>query len=148
MYCSGCGSAVNDKLNYCNICGAKLLKEEATAAKSMLENFLTTIAFVVLGGFGLLLGLVGILLKNGVDTKDASIIVIFYLAALTMISFMLLRLLPKLIDAKLNDGKTGTTEIYRAPQIAAKTPPQLEEPLQPAASVTEHTTRNFEKIPR
>ncbi len=148
MYCAGCGTSVNDKLNYCNVCGAKLVKEDGPDATSVLNNFLTAIVVVVLGGFGILVGMLAILLYNGVQPKDAGLIALFFLVSLTVISFMLLRLLPRLLDAKLNEEKAVTRQTYQAPQIKPKATAQLEEHREPAVSVTEHTTRNFEKVPR
>jgi hypothetical protein len=149
MFCSACGSTVNDKLNYCNNCGAKLLKEKAEETpKSMMDNLLTSLTFVALGGFGILVGLVSVLLKNGFDHKGIMVVAFFYLAALFGICYMLVSQLPKLIDAKL-DRKKETPESYQAPQpqLFAKTTAQLEEHREPAMSVTDHTTRTFDKIP-
>lgn len=147
MFCSACGSTVNDKLNYCNNCGAKLLKEKAEdTPKSMMDNLLTTLTFVALGGLGILVGLTVALLKNGFQQQGIMVIAFFYLAALFGICFMLLNQLPKLIDAKLDQNRE-TPEGYQAPsQLFAKTTAQLEEHREPA-SVTDHTTRTFDKIP-
>lgn len=147
MFCSACGSTVNDKLNYCNNCGAKILKENTEETpKSMMDNLLTSLVFVALGGFGILVGLVSVLLKNGFDHKGIMVIAFFYLAALFGICFMLLSQLPKLIEAKL-DRNRETPEGYQPPQqLFAKTTAQLEEHREPA-SVTDHTTRTFDKIP-
>lgn len=148
MFCSNCGHEISDKLNYCKSCGVRLAKEHDVAtAKSMFDSFLTTIGIVIIGGFGILVGLVAVLLRNGVDPKDTGIIAMMYLSALTITSFMLLRLLPRLIDARLNSSKPANEEKYVAPQISARTPAQLEEFRQPA-SVVDATTRNFEEIPR
>jgi hypothetical protein len=148
MYCPTCGTAISDKLNYCKSCGARLVRgEDSAAAKSMLNKFLTTISIVILGGFSILVALVAVLLHNGASPKDVGIISVFYLAALTMTSFLLLRLLPKLIDAQLKDRHLPPIETYVAPPIDGRTPAQLDEFRQPV-SVVENTTRNFEKMPR
>ena len=146
MFCAACGNVVNDKLNYCNNCGAKIAKESEETPKSMMDNLLTSLVFVVLGGFGILVGLVSVLLKNGFDQKGIMLIAALYLAALSGICFMLLRSLPKIIDAKLNP-KNETPESYQPPQLAARTTAQLEEYREPAVSITENTTRTFDKIP-
>jgi hypothetical protein len=146
MYCSTCGSAVSEKLNYCKNCGAKIAKDAEETPKSVTDNLLTTLAFVALGGFGILVGLTAVLLKNGFDQKGILLMAFFYLAALSGICFMLLRNLPKLIDARL-DRPSEAPESYQPPQLYARTTAQLEDRGEPVASVTEQTTRAFDKIP-
>ena len=149
MYCATCGSAVSDKLNYCKNCGAKIAKDEEETPKSMMNNLLTTLVFVVLGGFGILVALTAVLLKNGFDQKGIMLIAALYLAALFGICYMLLSQLPKLIDAKLNyKPEAPPAESYQPPLFAKTTAQLLEEHREPVASVTDHTTRTFDKIPR
>jgi len=145
MYCSTCGSSISEKLNYCKNCGAKIAKDEEETPKSMMDNLLTAITFVVLGGFGILVGLIAVLLKNGFDHKGIMVITFFYLGALSLIGYMLLSQLPKLISAKLVE-RNKTLENHQ-PQLFAKTTAQLEEYREPVSSITENTTRTFDKIP-
>jgi len=145
MYCAACGSEINDKLNYCKNCGAKIAKEEEETPRSMMDNLLTTLGFVSLGGFGILIGLTVVLLNNGFNQAGVMVIAGIYLVVLFGICYMLLRHLPKLIDAKLHQ-KQETRESYEPPQLFAKTTTQLEEHREPAVSITENTTRNFEKV--
>ncbi len=112
----------------------------------MMDNLLTALTFVALGGFGILIGLVAVLLKNGFDHKGIMVIAFFYLAALFGVCYMLLNQLPKLIDAKIKP-KRETPESYQPPQLFAKTTAQLEEHREPVMSVTDNTTRTFDKIP-
>ncbi len=147
MYCSSCGSETNETLNFCKKCGKRLEKGvDSATAKSMFEAFMTGTVVVIVGGLGILIGLIAMLLHNGVAPKDAGIIAMIYLAALTITSVMLLRNLPKLIDARLGSSRPEPTE-YAAPQLTSKTPAQLDEARQPA-SVVEDTTRTLDKVPR
>jgi len=146
MFCSTCGSTVSDKLNYCKNCGAKIIKDSEETPSSMMDNLLTALTFVTLGGFGILIGLVAVLLKNGFDHQGIMLIAGLYLAALSGICYMLLSQLPKLIDAKINQ-KRETPESYQPPQLFAKTTAQLEEHREPVMSVTDKTTRTLDKIP-
>ncbi|HEY8562279.1 MAG TPA: hypothetical protein VIL74_18025 [Pyrinomonadaceae bacterium] len=150
MFCAACGSAINDKLNYCKNCGAKIAKEEEETPSSMMNNLLTSVTFVALGGLGILVGLSTVLLKNGFDHKGIMVIAALYLFALSGICYMLLSQLPKLIDAKLNrkPAEPPAAETYQPPQLFAKTTAQLEEQREPIMSVTDHTTRTFDKVPR
>ena len=147
MYCSSCGSLMNAELNYCKKCGAKLtkVKEEKDLPKSILDNLLTTLFLVVMFGLGILVGLVAVLLGNGVNHETVTIIAAFYLIAVFSICYMLLSQIPKLIDAKINP-KRETPESYQPPQLASQTAAQLEEHREPVGSVTDNTTRIFDKV--
>lgn len=151
MFCAACGSAINDKLNYCKNCGAKIVKDEEETPSSMMNNMLTSLTFIALGGLGILIGLTAVLLKNGFDQAGIAVIAGLYLAALFGICYMLLSQLPKIIDARLNQKREAdltAAENYQPPQLFAKTTAQLEDHREPVASVVDHTTRTFDKVPR
>ncbi len=107
---------------------------------------LTTLCFVVFGGLGILVGLVAVLLKNGITHPGVTVIAVFYLAALAAVCYLLLSPVPKLIDANIKKY-TGKNESPQPVLLSSPTTAQLEEHRQPAASITENTTRNLEKIP-
>jgi len=146
MYCSTCGSSINDTLKYCKNCGVKLSKddEKEDTPESILDNLLTTLCFVAIFGFFFLVGLVAILLDKIIAHQIVILIVISYLAALFGICYMLLSQVPKLIDAKLNK-KSERGENVQPAQLYAKNTARLEEPREPVMSVTENTTRTLEK---
>lgn len=150
MYCPNCGQTANKNLKYCNSCGERLSKaaeidKDGTPGK-MLDNILTTLFLVVMFGFGILVGLVAVLLGNGTKTEVVTVIVIAYLAAIFGICFMLAKQVPKLIDAKLRSTSTSH-ESASQPQLQPLTTAQLSDFRQPVASVTDHTTRTLEKVP-
>lgn len=145
MYCANCGSLINETLKYCKSCGVRLVKETGDdSSKSILNILLLVIGLVAVFGFGILVGLVAVLLKNSVLPEALVMISFAYLGVLFSICFMLLRQIPKLIDAKLNQ-KHQTSEILQPIQIQTKNTAQLEEHREPVMSVTEHTTRTLEK---
>lgn len=148
MYCAKCGSLINDALKYCKNCGAKIGKdkEKEKTPKSVIDDLLTTLCFVVLGGLGILIGLVSVLLQNGINQSSVAIVCVFYVASIAAIGYMLLSPLPKLIDANINKNAERDEPAPPA-QLSAPTTAQLQEHREPAASVTEKTTRNLEKIP-
>lgn len=145
MYCSKCGNFADDGLKYCKSCGAKLKPDKAiNSAKDMLDNILTTLFLVVMFGLGILVGLVAVLLGNGVEPKFVVFISIAYLAAIFGICYTLSAQVPKLIDARLN-RPNETPEFLTPDQLSPKTTGQLPEHLKPA-SVTEHTTRTLDEV--
>lgn len=150
MFCSKCGSQINGKLKYCNICGAKLIKTdeyEEEGKFSPLNSLITTIAFVALGGLGILVGLLAMLLKQGVNHEPIAIIAGMYLIALTAICFSLIRVMTKLIDSNAKEKAGSQNQIFQPVQFPTPNTAQLEEPKQQPFSVVDKTTRTFEKIP-
>jgi hypothetical protein len=150
MYCPNCGKTVSKKLKYCNGCGERLSKaveidKDSTPGK-MLDNILTTIFLVVMFGLGILVGLVAVLLGNGVRIESVAVIVVAYLAAVFGICFMLLKQVPKLIDARLRAIDRADEPAERR-HLSPITTAQLEEYREPAMSVTDHTTRTLDKVP-
>lgn len=137
-------------LNYCKNCGAKLVKEtDEDAPKSMLDHVLTSLCVIALFGLGILVGLVAVLLSKGVDEKGVILLAFFYLVALSGIFYKLLSQASKLIDANLKERRVEISEFVQpARELKQATTAQLEEFREPAvASVTENTTRIFDKIP-
>jgi len=146
MYCSTCGSSINDSLKYCKNCGVKLVNdgEKQDAHGAMLDDLLTTLCFVAIFGFAFLVGLVAILLDKVIAHQIVVLIVIGYLSTLFGICYMLLSQVPKLVDAKLNK-KSERGEAIQPAQLYAKNTAQLAEPRESVTSVTENTTRTLEK---
>lgn len=150
MFCSECGNQTNGKLRYCNSCGAKMAKnvdDDETGKVSPLNSLITTIAFVALGGLGILIGLLAMLLNKGVNHEPIAIIAGMYLIALTAICFSLIRVMSKLIDANAKEKAGSHNQVFQPVQLPAPNTAQLEEPKQQPFSVIENTTRTFEKIP-
>lgn len=150
MFCPNCGTTVNKKLKYCNACGERLSKagevdKDGTPGK-MLDNILTTLFLVVMFGLGILVGLVAVLLANNVYPQFVAIITIAYLAVIFAICSMLLRQVPKLIDAKLKMS-VATDELFAPRQLEPVITGQLEEFRAPVGSITDRTTRTLDKVP-
>jgi len=147
MFCPNCGKTVDAKLKYCNGCGERLSKADEVDADGMpgkmLDNILTGIFLIVMVGLGILVGLVAVLLGNDVQIAPVVVIVFAYLTAIFGICFMLLKQVPKLIDARLK--AMNLAEHPRS--LQAPITAQLEEFREPAMSVTEHTTRTLDKAP-
>ena len=147
MFCFKCGNQLNTSLNYCNNCGAKTAKETEDEGKtSPLNGLIKTIAFVALGGLGILIFLLSKLLDKGITHEAAAIIAVVYLIALTAICFSLIRVMSKLIDINIKEKTESRNQIFSTVQFPVLNTAQLEEAKQPF-SVVDITTRTFEKIP-
>ena len=150
MHCSNCGSKVDKKLRFCNNCGERLSKaseiDKDGMPGKMLDNILTTIFLIVMFGMGILVGLVAVLLGNGMRVEPLLIVVLAYLAVIFGICFTLLRQVPKLIDARLRTTE-GYGQAEQPAYLRPATTAQLEEFREPAMSVTDSTTRTLDNSP-
>jgi len=141
MYCSTCGTLINTELNYCNRCGARVDKL-ATVENSSATGYLSmATGFVGLGGLGLTVGLIAMLLKNGVVIEAVVMLALAFLFAVFGMTFLMIRQ----ISQMSNTSQPSRKNVFENPQLNSPNTAQLEEPRQPARSVTENTTRTLEK---
>jgi hypothetical protein len=145
MYCSSCGVAVNSELTYCNYCGAKLNRDGSRKSGEVRPEALVMmmVATFVMGTFVITL-LMG-MMKAVLRLDFGPIMVIFALCFLLMcaIESVFIRLL-----LRSQRGAAETKE--NRPAYQRGTTKELAEesqaPLEPVASVTEHTTRAFSPV--
>ena len=148
MYCAGCGSLISAELNYCKSCGMRLLSDEKPETSNrVLALLVVTFGVVTVVGLGILLALIALLLDRVATEKTFGIIVVFYLATLAAIEFVLGSQISKLINASIGKEKKTASKTVQPAQISAPITAQLPEHREPVRSVTEHTTRTFDKIP-
>ena len=145
MYCSKCGNVISDKLNYCNICGGKLTNDTDNSHEPILNSLIISITLISLVGLGCVIGLVAMLLGNGVAQPTIVFLAIFFLLALLGIVFTVGKQISKLIDSKLVKN-TQTNDIILPHQLSAPTTAQLEEPKKQPFSVTDNTTRTLDEV--
>jgi len=142
MYCSTCGTLINTELNYCNRCGARVDKLAVSENKSeALEYLSMATGFVGLGGLGLTVGLIAILLEYNLIPQVVVMLSVAFLATVFGISFLMVRQISQMSNASQPSKKDS----FENPQLSSPNTAQLEEPRQPARSVTENTTRTLEE---
>lgn len=150
MYCSRCGSLIDEDLNFCSRCGERVNKNElAESSKKqseMLDNLAITVICFGVGGLGCLVGLVAVLLGNNVIPLVVVLIVLAYLAAWFGVCYKLLGQISKLVDANLEKKKSKDDESFQPSRLAAPRTTHLESPREPVASVTENTTRTLDEV--
>lgn len=141
MYCATCGTEIKPGLNYCNRCGARVDKLTAPENPFSASAYLSmATGFVGLGGLGLTVGLIALLLKNGVVIEAVVFLALVFLLTVFGMSFLMLRQISQMTNAL-----PAREKFYENPQLNPPNTAQLEEPRQPARSVTENTTRTLEK---
>jgi hypothetical protein len=147
MFCSTCGAALTKGLSYCNRCGAKTTLSTNQLAPSGPPDKLAEIVMglsvisgvVVLGGFFFVYLLVTKLLDRLINPSAIIVFMMFSLAAVFGISWLLIRQLTRTLDVYLRTDKKEKQQ-----KLAAPDTPQLAAPREPIPSVTENTTRAFE----
>jgi hypothetical protein len=147
MYCSFCGAALTPGLSYCNRCGAELGAKDRIAAgpkEAPQESVVWGIVAVTVVGLGGIIGLMAVM-KNVLQFNDGLIIVfslLFFLAFLGVDAVFIWLLLRSKIDYRYGEGLAqqkvpSTLELSEA---RARVLPE------PAASITEHTTRTMDPV--
>ena len=140
MYCSICGSEVNAELNYCKRCGARVDKL-AVREKSSAASYLSiATGFVGFGGLGLTITLISILLERGVTPFVIVILVLAFLCTVFGITLSMLQQISRMS----NVSSPANEKFFNDPQLNSPRTARLEEPRQPAVSITENTTRTLE----
>ena len=154
MFCSNCGNELREGLKYCNRCGvqtnAELEKLEASSgSKKVAQGLTIATGWVGFGGVVGLAILIGNLLRREFIPREAVVIVLIFAALVFGIVFLLIRLISNLTN-QASPQNLPTQKFQNEEPESYLPPPQtarLNSPIfQPASSVTENTTRDFEQI--
>lgn len=143
MFCSGCGTEIQTGLNYCNRCGSRVGSTEPVA-----EILSQSVAYV--GGFGLIayIFVVLVMVRASVDMRALVMISLFYLSALFGICFLLIRQAGTFSKRKPPERQEDAS-VQQQAYLRPITTAQLDEPRDMGIdSVTDHTTRTLEEVPR
>jgi len=147
MFCSSCGVAVSKGLSFCNYCGARLPSNEASLEFREVRPQLLVSAMA--GIF--VLGLPGIVflifMLNAVHLDPGQVMAFAWTTLLLLIALEAFFVMLLLRRRPLKDEPRQDHQ-FKGPQtneLEAKHAGALSEPV---ASVTEHTTRAFDPIPR
>jgi hypothetical protein len=151
MFCPSCAAEYTIGLNYCNRCGANL--STAPASNEIVAISLTkptliitaTLLLLTLGGFaGIISG--AIEMTRAVGGGDLSMALVFFgMLTILVVDIFLARQLSKLINASLAGYKLPRAKQPSTPFANELPPRPVTARFEPAPSVTEHTTRFFEK---
>ena len=150
MYCPVCGAESTQGLNYCKRCGAGLsastppVEQRASIGKAM-GAMLFLVSLVSIAGFIALFSTVYNLgERTAFDTRALIAIMAFGGATVVGVVGLLVWLLLRLSGVQTSVTRVDVPNMVLREHVA----PQL--PASPISmpSVTEHTTRNFERSPR
>ncbi len=150
MFCPSCGIEYTVGLNYCNRCGANLSLTPGTNAEVVPLNVTkptliigVTLLMLTLGGFaGLISG--AIEMAKTVGGKDLSLALVFFgMLTILIVDVSLVRQLSKLVNASI--ASHNLPQPRKAPSLFQTFSRPSTGRLEPAPSVTENTTRFFER---
>ena len=147
MFCSKCGNRLSAELNFCNRCGTAVNKTGSETRDANSGKLLESLPYIGVFGFVGFVFMVVMLLKNQAPEKILILLSFFYLATLFGIFFLILQH-AKNSSGKNAPDKSDERDFVPLVELPAKNTNQLNEYRQPAITVTEETTRNFDKIPR
>lgn len=143
MFCTSCGAQLAPGLSYCNRCGVNL-RDRNESNTTVVSAFLT--AITVLGAAGLFVMLFGSVIlrrKANMDQEFIGIFLTFTFLFVSLIEFMLIRNLSKLLTQKETQTRSFAPPVTNDLRL-----PQHSTLGEPVPSVTENTTRTLEYATR
>lgn len=156
MYCPTCGTQLTKELAYCPRCGANLAPTERApkASPARLTGATWALALsttlVALGGIALLFIFAMTALTRRIEPTPGVAFMMFLLAAVTVVVASVLGWQLSRVVRLYKDADDEPAAKQSKQRLAADRPAPalLDAAREPVASVTEHTTRTFEPVPR
>ena len=147
MYCQNCGSALNPQTKYCNRCGTNLMpagekRLEKTAAEKRLDEYLDGLFWISIFGIAFIIG--GAVLLKKVNFSDIVILVYAVLSSTVFLINFGFSLWGTL--SIMRSSKGGKLTMQPGHETRELTPPKIDPVMMPTTSVTENTTRSFDRI--
>lgn len=156
MFCQSCGNQVNPDLRYCNSCGARLdssAEPEGQIPTSTFNIVILASLFLPLLGIGLIIGLLVVMKKLDIHEELMAMIALtsFMLLALSeggLLFFLLRRARGvKKADREKKDRRDAQIHEVVMKNLGEGQPVRAARDLG-MPSVTEHTTRTLDMVPR
>ena len=147
MYCPSCGADSTQGLNYCKKCGANLVLptgSDTSVRMPRVGGLFWAVALLTVGGLGVLMGSIIALAAIGVRQEDVFIpIAVVGCFTVLGIAWLLVRQISRVIDSTRIPFIPEQRPIPAPPR---RDPAQIAGPPLPVPSVTEHTTRTFDRL--
>ena len=145
MYCQTCGIAIGPGMKFCNRCGTSVVAndpEETKRTEKRMDDYLDGIFWITVFGVAITGG--GLLVLKKAEFSERFLLAFLILSATAfMINFAINLWVVRGINRSLKQEKA----LMPPPADTSELEPMKNQPaLQPAASVTEHTTRSFEPV--
>lgn len=147
MYCSVCGKSLENHLNYCNGCGARIRDSALMVGNSSMRPFM--IAAMLIGGGGLFgfVPLLKELLRSSLDQAAIVFLLVAYLVAVfAMFSVLVGHIWKRSGDIRIKGADRGADSLTGGESAGLNTA-RLPEYREPVMSVTDHTTKTLDQLP-
>jgi hypothetical protein len=148
MYCQSCGTPLAMQMKYCNRCGANQIttKEDETLklVEKRMDSEMEGLFWITVLGLALVLG--GMALLKKVQLSESLILGYMILSSVAFLAYFALGVWQvHRLNRVSKEAKAAQLEGKEVSELdPAKTWPTLEA----SSSVTEHTTRGLERVPR
>jgi len=157
MYCSTCGTAINQGLNYCKNCGARVngrnIDEADKLSESSFNLLVAAILSIPIAGLGIIIGLMSVM-KEKLGFSNESIIalvfgafILLFVSEVALIWLLIQR--NRIVRRKTGDDSRPQDDA-RLPEVVIKgiNPAKTRELVEPMPSVVDETTRSLEPVAR
>ena len=152
MYCPSCGAQSTQGLQFCKRCGANLMPQEPLIhySKPGGLGWLTALGLALMmalpiPGLAIVYEFANTLINKGFPPPNVTGLAVVGLLVILGTEGLLYRLLSRLISVYIQPGERA--QPARARHVQQSQPqPQLGTSHEGIASVTEHTTRNFDPV--
>jgi hypothetical protein len=148
MFCPSCGIALTQQLKYCNRCGASLVATRETELVELFEKRMESemegLFWIIIFGLGLLLGGL-VVLKKALDLGENLLFAYMLLCSTALVMYFGLGVWQIRRLAQSSKEASGTAQLGQV-ETKELNPAQTLPTLEPASSVTEHTTRTLEPV--
>ena len=147
MYCHACGIALTQSTKFCNRCGVPLVTEAGikhqVALEKRLDNYLDGVFWVSVFGLAFIVG--GVVLLKKMGFSDAVMLIYAVLSSTVFLINLGLNLWSSVSLLRRAKERNATIQAG-VPATSELNPGKPEVFLTPAHSVTENTTRSFERV--
>jgi len=154
MFCSSCGKTINPDLRYCNHCGGRLDADgdgSMRIPESSFNLLVGGLLAVPIAGIGLIIGLLTVMKRElGFGDEMIAIMALLCTALLLLTELGLLWLLwTSARHGRVRKAKPGQQNLpERDVELRGLPESRIEPADRQVQSVTEHTTRTLDAVPR
>ncbi len=146
MYCPVCGADNPQRVKFCKRCGSsmslKVAKSQSDITPGKLTGMFWAITLLALGGLGIIFGCMVPLTVLGLDHVLLAAVAFLGFVTIFGIAGLLIRQLSRLVSI----AQASAFEISAPSNTADYAQPQITDQPRVVPSVTEHTTRNFDRV--